>query len=166
VHLTKRRRLPAEFDLDRLAKASIGFVGAEIEQAVVDAMYGAFADGGRDITIHDLMGALARGVPLSRSQREVIESLRDWLRQGRAQSASFAEKTLAETSFVPFEVFLRRRPLVRRRGADRGAQLPACTWEAHVDGQRYQASRRRRMVWCNAWATSRSSADSVVASAA
>ncbi|MBL7630942.1 AAA family ATPase [Frankia nepalensis] len=104
VHLAKRRRLPAEFDLDRLAKASVGFVGAEIEQAVIDALYGAFADDGRDITTHDVMGALARGVPLSRSRREVIESLRDWLRQGRAQSASFAEKTLAESSFVPFEI--------------------------------------------------------------
>jgi SpoVK/Ycf46/Vps4 family AAA+-type ATPase len=102
VHLSKRRRLAAEFDLSRLGKASAGFVGAEIEQAIVDAMFLAF-NADRDITTDDIEAALRRGVPLSRSQREVVESLRDWLRQGRAQSASFQEKVLAENEFVPLE---------------------------------------------------------------
>jgi len=38
----------------------------------------------------DVTEALLRTVPLSRSQREVIENLRAWLRQGRAQPASAA----------------------------------------------------------------------------
>ena len=39
VHLEKRRRLPESFDLDRLAEASEGYVGSELEQAVIDAIY-------------------------------------------------------------------------------------------------------------------------------
>src|SRR5256885_6924142 len=42
VHLRKRKRLAQDFDLDRLARASEGYVGAEIEQAVIDAMYAGF----------------------------------------------------------------------------------------------------------------------------
>jgi hypothetical protein len=41
---------------------------------------------------------------LSRSQREAIEQLRAWLREGRAQSASFAEATLAEQAQVRLEL--------------------------------------------------------------
>ena len=31
--------MPGDFDVERLAAASAGYVGAEIEQAIVDAMY-------------------------------------------------------------------------------------------------------------------------------
>ncbi|MFQ5990040.1 MAG: AAA family ATPase, partial [Candidatus Methylomirabilales bacterium] len=45
VHLKKRKRNPAAFDLGALAHASEGFSGAEIEQAVVSALYTAFSRG-------------------------------------------------------------------------------------------------------------------------
>ncbi|GAA3295358.1 AAA family ATPase [Dactylosporangium vinaceum] len=89
VHLRKRRRDPEAFDVHHLAQISDGFVGAELEQSVIDAMYHAFAED-RDVRTADLTEALLRTVPLSRSQREVIEHLRAWLRQGRAQPASTA----------------------------------------------------------------------------
>ncbi|MER7276311.1 AAA family ATPase [Dactylosporangium sp. NPDC000244] len=89
VHLRKRRRDPEAFDVHHLAQISDGFVGAELEQAVIDAMYHAFAEN-RDVRTADITEALLRTVPLSRSQREVIEHLRAWLRQGRAQPASAA----------------------------------------------------------------------------
>jgi hypothetical protein len=43
-------------------------------------------------------------VPLSKSQREVIERLRAWLRDGRAQSASFPAASLAEQAQVRLEL--------------------------------------------------------------
>ena len=43
-------------------------------------------------------------MPLSVAQREVIESLRQWLREGRAQSASFQELKEAEKQFVPLQL--------------------------------------------------------------
>jgi SpoVK/Ycf46/Vps4 family AAA+-type ATPase len=104
VHLKKRRRVPEDYDLDRLARASEGFVGAEIEQAVIDAMYIGFNDEEREFTTDDILVSISRQVPLSVSQREVIGYLREWLREGRAQSASFSEVREAENQFVRLEI--------------------------------------------------------------
>lgn len=104
VHILKRARLPEMYDLDRLAKASRGFVGSEIEQAVIDAMYIGFNDREREFTTEDILQALKHQVPLSVSQREQIEKLRSWLREGRAQSASFSDAADAESQFVPIRI--------------------------------------------------------------
>lgn len=91
IHLRKRRRPIQNYDLDLLAKTSAGFVGAEIEQAVIDAMFKAFSDRGepgRDFTTHDVALALQQQVPISRSHKEIIDELRKYLSEGRAQSAS------------------------------------------------------------------------------
>jgi len=103
VHLRKRQRLPQDFDISRLAVQSEGYVGAEIEQAIIDAMYLGF-DSGREFNTQDIVLALSRQVPLSVSQREIIESLRNWLREGRAQSASFQETQEAEQQFVQLQI--------------------------------------------------------------
>jgi AAA+ superfamily predicted ATPase len=106
VHLQKRGRLPQDFALDGLATASEGYVGAEIEQAIIDAMYLAFSskrDPGREFTTDDILEALRRQIPLSRSQRGAVEELRRWLTEGRALSASFAEVHEAEQQFVQLE---------------------------------------------------------------
>ena len=87
--------------LERLARASQGYVGSEIEQAIVDAMYIGFNADRRPFTTDDVAAALKKQVPLSVSSRETIDMLRDWLREGRAQSASFQEVNEAEEQFVP-----------------------------------------------------------------
>jgi SpoVK/Ycf46/Vps4 family AAA+-type ATPase len=107
VHIQKRKRPVQNFELDALARAAESYVGAEIEQAVIDAMYLAFNDPknpGRDITTEDILAALQRQVPLARSQREAIEFLRNWLREGRAQSASYQEARRAEENFVNLQI--------------------------------------------------------------
>ena len=103
VHLRKRRRDPAVFGIRRLAMECEGYTGAELEQAIIDAMYQAFADE-RGIRSEDIIAAIARTVPLSKSHREVIERLRSWLRDGRAQSASFAAASLAAQAQVRLEL--------------------------------------------------------------
>ncbi len=104
VHLRKRKRDPAGYNLDLLVTASEGYVGAEIEQTVIEAMYIAFNDGdGREFTTDDLMQALKKLVPLSRAQKERIADLRSWLVEGRAQSASYREAREASRRFVPIE---------------------------------------------------------------
>ena len=103
VHLRKRGRLPQDFGLAQLAGEAEGYVGAEIEQAIIDAMYVGF-NAGREFTTEDILAALQRQVPLSVSQREVIGGLRNWLREGRAQSASFQEVREAEQQFVPLQI--------------------------------------------------------------
>jgi SpoVK/Ycf46/Vps4 family AAA+-type ATPase len=103
VHLKKKRRKISNFDIRSLAAASTGFVGAEIEQAISDAMYTAFNDGGRDVTSADVLHAMSRLVPLSRSQREKIDQLQKWLREGRALSASLASEEEREDTYLKLE---------------------------------------------------------------
>ncbi len=99
VHLRKRRRIPQDYDLDALAEKSEGYVGSEIEQAIIDAMFMGFDDHQREFTTTDILAALKRQVPLSVSQRENVAALRTWLQEGRAISASFNTALEAEQQF-------------------------------------------------------------------
>jgi SpoVK/Ycf46/Vps4 family AAA+-type ATPase len=85
LHLKKRKRDPGAFDLDALAEASAGFSGAEIEQAVVSALYNAFSLGTELDTAH-LLEELKATTPLSVTRREEVGALRAWAR-GRTVSA-------------------------------------------------------------------------------
>ncbi len=105
VHLRKRNRIPQDFDCQRCAKASEGYVGAEIEQSIIEAMYLAFNEH-REFNTDDILLALSRQVPLSVSQSESITMLRDWLKEGRAQSASFEAASDAVEKFVPIKIEL------------------------------------------------------------
>ncbi len=91
VHLTKRKRSAEGFDIGQLVKESEGYTGAELEQAIIDAMYVGFSEG-REFTTADVSASLGRQVPLSVSQRETIGALRAWLQEGRAQSASSGKR--------------------------------------------------------------------------
>ena len=62
IHLSKRKRDPKAFDLDALAASSDGFSGAEIEQAIVSALFDAFA-AGRDVTNEDILNSIKSSVP-------------------------------------------------------------------------------------------------------
>lgn len=63
--------------LGRLAAQTEGFVGAEVEQAVISALYEAFFNE-RPLLEKDLQEAIANTVPLSVTQKEQILALRQW----------------------------------------------------------------------------------------
>ncbi len=86
IHLAKRRREPASFDVKSLAAAADGFSGAEIEQAVISSLYDAFYLE-REVTTDDILASLRETVPLSRTMNEQITALRSWA-EGRARFAS------------------------------------------------------------------------------
>ncbi|MBD2083334.1 AAA family ATPase [Leptolyngbya sp. FACHB-17] len=91
IHLAKRRREIERFDLDQLANVCDGFSGAEIEQALVAAMYEAFAQD-REFTQLDIIAASRATLPLSKTMTEQVTALRDWARQrARPAAASVAE---------------------------------------------------------------------------
>ena len=77
IHLRKRQRDLKRFDLAQLAELAEGFSGAEIEQAVIAALYNAF-DEGCDIEMRHVAEAIRASVPLSRTMREDIAKLREW----------------------------------------------------------------------------------------
>lgn len=79
IHLRKRELDPATIDIARLVEASDGFSGAEIEQAVVSALYTAHVQHRPPDTGH-LSAELARTRPLSVVMAEKIAALRHWAR--------------------------------------------------------------------------------------
>ncbi|MEO1209836.1 MAG: AAA family ATPase [Cyanobacteria bacterium J06638_20] len=91
IHLSKRRRDIERFDLDQLVNICDGFSGAEIEQALIAAMYEAFAQD-REFTQLDIIAAIKATLPLSKTMSEQVTALRDWARQrARPAAASVAE---------------------------------------------------------------------------
>jgi AAA+ superfamily predicted ATPase len=86
IHLRRRGRDPVQFDVSELAVRSEGFSGAEIEQAIVAALYQAFETRGALTQAH-VLAALAETRPLSATMREDIERLREWA-QTRTRAAS------------------------------------------------------------------------------
>ena len=88
IHVAKRRRDPAAFDLAALAARSEGFSGAELEQAIVAALHEAFADR-VELAQGHLDRAVAESLPLSTTLREEIARVREWAR-ARTRPASGA----------------------------------------------------------------------------
>ncbi|QYK47789.1 MAG: AAA family ATPase [Phycisphaeraceae bacterium] len=77
LHLRKRGRDPARFDIPRLVAASAGFSGAEIEQAIVATMHERFA-ARKEPTTESIEDVMRQSPPLSVTMRERIEKLRAW----------------------------------------------------------------------------------------
>jgi len=77
IHLARRAQDSAAFDLPALTQVTAGFSGAEIEQAVVGAMYEANATGVPLAGAH-IQSEIARTRPLSVVMAERIAGLRLW----------------------------------------------------------------------------------------
>jgi SpoVK/Ycf46/Vps4 family AAA+-type ATPase len=86
IHLSKRGRDATEMGISSLAEKSEGYTGAEIEQAIVDALFIAFGTG-RVFDTALICEALDATVPLSRLAADKIESARRWAK-GRTRPAS------------------------------------------------------------------------------
>ncbi len=86
IHLRARDRNPESFDLARLAGASEGFSGAEIEESIVGGLFDAF-QAKRPLADDDILHNLDATAPLSRTMDHEVSALRAWAR-GRARRAS------------------------------------------------------------------------------
>jgi len=88
IHLKKRgerAELFSETEFKTLADASSGFTGAEIEEAIKEALFMAY-DAGRELEIEDILSAIQTTSPISRTMHEIIEDTRKWAK-GRAVPA-------------------------------------------------------------------------------
>lgn len=90
VHLGKRgyTRADQRFSLNEVIERTKGFVGAELEALVKDAMFPAFMDGERQIETRDLVKSAGEMVPLARSRADHIANLRKLVENGDARNAS------------------------------------------------------------------------------
>ena len=75
IHLALRHQDPKQFDVGALADASSGFSGAEIEQAVIAALYRALQQK-QGLTTAGIVESLRATVPLSVSRSEDLNQLR------------------------------------------------------------------------------------------
>jgi len=103
IHLIKKGRSEEaeSFNLKSLAKESVGFSGAELEEAVKDSLFRAF-DAGREVEEQDIMKALRETYPLSKTMRENIEGMRKWAKyRARMASAEVKEQLPEDTDQVP-----------------------------------------------------------------
>jgi AAA+ superfamily predicted ATPase len=102
IHIAKRGRDPAGFEVGALAAAAEGFSGAEIEQAVISALYDAFYFG-REVETEDILKSIRETVPLSRTMSERVSDLRSWA-EGRARPASPPEAAVHDAPKRKLEV--------------------------------------------------------------
>lgn len=91
LHLTRRVPTLATWDeaVNRCSTESEGYSGAEIEQAIVTAMFDAYAER-RPVTLGDLLHTLSTMVPLSVTQAEQVGAVRSWA-AARAVTATAPE---------------------------------------------------------------------------
>lgn len=105
LHLNKKLKNSISKDfqvteelLTRLAEATEGFVGAEIEQIVISALFEAFAED-RTLQESDLFRVIENTVPLSTTQSEQIIAIREWANVRAVAATSHDE----QYNYVPEE---------------------------------------------------------------
>ncbi|NND64631.1 MAG: AAA family ATPase [Gammaproteobacteria bacterium] len=77
IHLARRGHQIENFDLPKLVKASEGFSGAEIEQAIVAAMYTRYGSE-QPLNTDDVVKEITQTRPLSVVMDQQVQALRDW----------------------------------------------------------------------------------------
>jgi hypothetical protein len=95
IHISKNKQNPSNFGIELLAKESLGFNGAEIQEVVKSAMFKAFTENPDNpkLQIIHLLNAIKDTVPLSKTIKEQIEFLRKWS-HSRAKQAGHINKEL------------------------------------------------------------------------
>lgn len=89
IHLNKIGRNAKKFDCRQLAELSRGFSGAELAEALQEALYQAY-DAGREVTTEHIAEAIMHTYPLSRTMSGTIANMRKWC-QAKAVMASDTE---------------------------------------------------------------------------
>lgn len=111
IHLKKRNRddLFINDDVMKLAKICKGFTGAELEEAIKEALFRAFSEH-RELSIADIEDAIKATMPLSTTMYDAIQSTRKWVK-GRTVNAS---SNKAEELLEP----VKDRPILRQESAN------------------------------------------------
>jgi len=88
IHLQEfRPKTWKSFELNKLAKLSATFSGAEIKQSIIEAMYQAFYEK-REFSTDDICLALDNLIPLANLETDQMKKLKNWAISGRIRLAS------------------------------------------------------------------------------
>jgi SpoVK/Ycf46/Vps4 family AAA+-type ATPase len=102
IHIARRKRNPKLFDLNEIAKATEGFSGSEIEEAICSGLELAFSKD-REVVLADIIEAADKTNPLSKTQGAKVQSLREWAKaRGVVQAGEGGQvKVTAEPASNP-----------------------------------------------------------------
>ena len=102
IHLKKNNHKPENYSLDKLSAESIGFNGAEIEEAIKEAKFSAYIENKENpnLTIKHILTAIRDTVPLSVTMKEQIDYLRSWA-SSRAKYAGDEFKENIKQTDIP-----------------------------------------------------------------
>nr|YP_010195674.1 hypothetical protein LK100_pgp176 [Crassiphycus birdiae]UAD83071.1 hypothetical protein [Crassiphycus birdiae] len=88
IHLVKFRPLSwPKYDIEFLSKLTDKFSGAEIEQAIIEAMYNAFYEK-REFSTQDIINVIDNFVPLAFTDQVNISAIQNWSISGKIRMAS------------------------------------------------------------------------------
>jgi len=96
IHLSRRQRDPADFDLAAIVRATEEFSGAELEQIVEEGLFEAFDTSEKRLTTEHLLHAARLTVPLARTRAVEFEILRRWASQNCMPAAILDDRTSEE----------------------------------------------------------------------
>ena len=85
IHMKKRELNLDDFDLDKIAQASEGFSGSEIEQVIVSGFYSVIG-GYKQLTTEILLSEIKKTRPLSVVMAENIDAMREWAKDRTVQA--------------------------------------------------------------------------------
>lgn len=90
IHLNSRGQDIASFSKEELIRLSDGFNGAEIEEAINDAMFEAYVECPNDPKLKNkhILDAVASTAKLSETMKDEIDKLRAWAVQRKVKNAS------------------------------------------------------------------------------
>lgn len=80
IHLWKRGLDSERFDCKLLAEKAADFSGAEIEQAIISALYRASSQK-EPVSTHHILEQIRLTKPLALLKQEEISSLREWAKE-------------------------------------------------------------------------------------
>lgn len=89
IQIKKKGRNPENFDIQKIAEQSEGFTGAEIEEAIVSALFNSYADNARELQDDDIINAMKRIMPASKGiMSATVEGLKSWAKERGIQNAN------------------------------------------------------------------------------
>lgn len=102
IQLKKYKRNPNDFDISTLAQKSDKFTGAEIEQAVINALYDTWSSENKVLTTEDVLQAIQGINPMaaSGSMSQQIEAIRKWSEEAHIQKANLTSEEKVKVSQV------------------------------------------------------------------
>jgi len=91
IHIKAVKRNPEDFDLEKLADASEGFVGREIRNTIQDALGNAFDEGAKPLTTDHIVKAMKDVTPITTQKKDILDAMIRWAEENAINASDDEE---------------------------------------------------------------------------